>query len=652
MGQEMYGRFFPEGQYTGSPGYGKEFIMHKKKLLALGMAVMMIFSTSVVSFAEGTTEEAAAEEVNPADVLWENYNAALKERKYEEAMGYLWEGAEMDDTRSIMNIGLNYLNGACGLEQDFETALEYLQKATDAGDGKAPRYIGLMYAEGQGVDVDYAKAAEYFQIGTDNGDISSMFYLGRYYEFGKGVEVDYEKAMELYQAAAERGDRTAAVGMLGIASLYEHGRGVEQDLDAAKEWYDKAAEAEYAVEALNPKMITAITKVYGNGERICAVAIEFSNEIDKDTITDETFSVEGRTITNVYFNDEAAMSEEPNEDGDILIIELDANDDDAVASVYNGGIVNGGNGPTGTSGTGILKYSYTDVIQVKGIMGTDGTAYAPNGEALENHEVISTDIDKFEQRVFEDENTGDSLMYNLYIPEGYSEDESYPLVMFMADASANGDDVFLTLRQGNGATVWATEEEQAKHSSFVVAPQFSGPSNNETVIDLLMALQEEFSIDANRIYTTGQSQGCIASIAMDIEHPGLFAGLLLVAGQNDAEAMRAMEGDNIWILVSEGDKQGYPGMNASVEAWEEDGTVVSKAVWNATWSEEEFASAVEEMRAEGNNIKYTAFALGTTWDGDPAEEDPNEHNSSMHVAYDIEGVRDWLFEQVLGEVNP
>ena len=398
-------------------------------------------------------------------------------------------------------------------------------------------------------------------------------------------------------------------------------------------------------------MITAITQVYGNGERINSVAIEFNQEIDKDTITSDTFSVEGRSITNTYFNDEAAVSEEPNENGNILIIELDPNDADVDASVYEGGIVNGGNGPTGTTGTGILKYIYTDVIQVKGILDTNGTAYVPNGVALENHDVISTDIDKFEQRVFEDENTGDSLMYNLYIPEGYSESESYPLVLFLADASANGDDVFLTLRQGNGATVWATEEEQAKHPSFVVAPQFSGPSNNETVIDLLAALQEEFSIDVNRIYTTGQSQGCIASIAMDIEHPGLFAGLLLVAGQNDAEEMRAMENDNIWILVSEGDKKGYPGMNASVEAWEADGTVVSKAVWDATWSEEEFASAVEEMRAEGNNIKYTTFALGTTWDGDPNEEDPNEHNSSMHVAYDIEGVRDWLFEQVLGEAH-
>lgn len=640
---------------NGKPGYGKEFVMHKKKLLALGIAVVMMFSTGVVSFAESTPEKAAAgaetETEDPADVLWENYNAALQAKNYEEAMGYLWEGAEMDDTRSIMNIGLNYLKGECGLEVDYDMALEYLQKATDAGDGKAPRYIGLMYAEGQGVDVDDAKASEYFQIGTDNGDISSMYYLGRCYEFGKGVEVDYEKAMELYQKAAERGDRTAAVGMLGIASLYEHGRGVEENLDTAKEWYDKAAEAEYSVETLNPKMITAITQVYGNGERINAVAIEFNQEIDKDTITSDTFSVEGRSITNTYFNDEAAVSEEPNENGNILIIELDPNDADVDASVYEGGIVNGGNGPTGTTGTGILKYIYTDVIQVKGILDTNGTAYVPNGVALENHDVISTDIDKFEQRVFEDENTGDSLMYNLYIPEGYSESESYPLVLFLADASANGDDVFLTLRQGNGATVWATEEEQAKHPSFVVAPQFSGPSNNETVIDLLAALQEEFSIDVNRIYTTGQSQGCIASIAMDIEHPGLFAGLLLVAGQNDAEEMRAMENDNIWILVSEGDKKGYPGMNASVEAWEADGTVVSKAVWDATWSEEEFASAVEEMRAEGNNIKYTTFALGTTWDGDPNEEDPNEHNSSMHVAYDIEGVRDWLFEQVLGEAH-
>ena len=123
------------------------------------------------------------------------------------------------------------------------------------GTEKPPRYVGMMYENGWGVEVDYAKAAEYYQMASDSGDITSQYYLGRFYEFGKGVEQDYEKAMELYQQAAERGDATAAVGMLGIASLYEHGRGVEQDLSTAAVWYEKAAETGYSVEELNPKMV-------------------------------------------------------------------------------------------------------------------------------------------------------------------------------------------------------------------------------------------------------------------------------------------------------------------------------------------------------------------------------------------------------------
>ena len=63
-------------------------------------------------------------------------------------------------------------------------------------------------------------------------------------------------------------------------------------------------------------------------------------------------------------------------------------------------------------------------------------------------------------------------------------------------------------------------------------------------------------------------------------NPGYFAGLLLVSGQSDPEEMRATEGDNIWIIVSEGDKRGFPGMNASVEAWEQDGVVIAKSTWD------------------------------------------------------------------------
>lgn len=43
----------------------------------------------------------------------------------------------------------------------------------------------------------------------------------------------------------------------------------------------------------------------------------------------------------------------------------------------------------------------------------------------------------------------------------------------MHDAGPLSENTKATLLQGNGAIVWATPEEQAKHEAFVLAPQYS-----------------------------------------------------------------------------------------------------------------------------------------------------------------------------------
>ena len=56
-------------------------------------------------------------------------------------------------------------------------------------------------------------------------------------------------------------------------------------------------------------------------------------------------------------------------------------------------------------------------------------------------------LDKFKQFTFEDAETGGKLEYNLCIPDGYDESQSYPLVLFMADASTAGKEVTTPLTQ-------------------------------------------------------------------------------------------------------------------------------------------------------------------------------------------------------------
>jgi predicted peptidase len=273
----------------------------------------------------------------------------------------------------------------------------------------------------------------------------------------------------------------------------------------------------------------------------------------------------------------------------------------------------------------------------------------------ENEKAINLAIDAFQQFEFTDPNTGITLKYNLYIPKDYDANKSYPLVLFIHDAGVVGTDPRMTLIQGLGGVIWATRSEQAKHECFVLAPQYSTVIVNDNseakphldvTVDLVKAIVSQHNIDKNRVYTTGQSMGCMTSIEMMIRNPDLFAAALLVAGQWDATKMSVLTKANMWVIVSEGDRKAFPGMNASMAALEAAGAKISRATWNGRASAEEFALDVGKMIAEGNNVKYTVLAKGTVVPKGLPDDGRNNHIYTWPIAYTIEGLRDWLFTQV------
>lgn len=52
------------------------------------------------------------------------------------------------------------------------------------------------------------------------------------------------------------------------------------------------------------------------------------------------------------------------------------------------------------------------------------------------------------------------------------------------------------------------------------------------------------------------------------------------------------------------------------------------------------------MIAEGSNINYTVLKKGTVVPEGESDTPINNHISTWKIAYNIEGVRDWLFKQV------
>lgn len=213
--------------------------------------------------------------------------------------------------------------------------------------------------------------------------------------------------------------------------------------------------------------------------------------------------------------------------------------------------------------------------------------------------------------------------------------------MFIHDAGAVSDDVKQTLVQGRGAVTWAEPENQAKRPCIVVAPQYpfvtfddnwNYSHHLDATVELIKDLQARYSIDRNRIYTPGQSMGCMSSIVLMLKEPDMFAGALLVAGKWNPELMKPLSRQNFWIISCEGDSHSMELQSKAVELWKQEGANVSEATWEMEATPEEMNKWASDIRKDNPHLLFTKLKGGN-------------HRATWFIAYDIDGVQEWLFEQ-------
>jgi predicted peptidase len=249
---------------------------------------------------------------------------------------------------------------------------------------------------------------------------------------------------------------------------------------------------------------------------------------------------------------------------------------------------------------------------------------------------------------------GKTLSYNLYIPKNCFRGLKYPLVLFMHDAGSCSDDVCAALAQGNGAVVWARDAAMGKRPCYVVAPQYSEVCANdsfevtwhaEATISLIKSLVERFPIDTARIYGTGQSMGCMMLCEMMLRHPNFFAGSLLVAGQWDPNRMSAVRDSAIWAVVAAGDEKAFPIMGACFDSMENAGGKVSRCYLDARADMAVLEESVNRQKALGSNLNFTWFSGKSILPANAPDHSGMHHVSTWGKAYDIEALREWLFEQ-------
>lgn len=245
----------------------------------------------------------------------------------------------------------------------------------------------------------------------------------------------------------------------------------------------------------------------------------------------------------------------------------------------------------------------------------------------------------FTVQTFSDDVTGLAINYNVYLPD---EDGRLPAVFFMADGSAAGKSPEFSLTQGYGALVWPED-------CIVIVPTFPemilDDHDGFTMTDYVELTGrfvrwavENYSIDASRVYATGQSMGCMTWLVLAAKYPELFTACMFVSGQWDITKLEGLNGQKFLYFASLGDDKASAGQREVIE--------MLKSPF--TWYRNVDAKNPELVLPANQRVSFITFAAGTTLP-EKTDRKYSEHMTSFDYAYKINAAREWLLAQTKGE---
>ena len=91
---------------------------------------------------------------------------------------------------------------------DFATALAEWKPLAEQGDAVAQFYLGVMYANGEGVLEDDKEAVKWFKLAAEQGYAKAQYNLGLIYDNGEGVIQDNVYAHMWFSLATAKAIKT------------------------------------------------------------------------------------------------------------------------------------------------------------------------------------------------------------------------------------------------------------------------------------------------------------------------------------------------------------------------------------------------------------------------------------------------------------
>ncbi len=415
----------------------------------------------------------------------------------------------------------------------------------------------------------------------------------------------------------------------------------------------------------NIRSVTGIGKVYGDGMKLKAAAIEMTEPVvsRKLKVSDFDIDVSGNTlyasgkVTRIYANTEPSIAD-GGKDGNFVIVEFDTEEwlpvseqtperrmleanragrrppqrkqEDTPAD-FKADVSFRGNPPAHPSimlsnRHGGQGYALA-VRQASPVKAVSGKMLASDSQWVDNEKNITLVIDGFAKPDFHDDKSGSTMKFDLFVPYGYDEGKAYPLVVYLHDEYACWNRHDEPLTTGLGAAVWASSEWQAGNPCFVLVPIYHRTflttsdlheASLDVTVNLIDKVCAEFSIDRDRLYLVGQGVSAGAAMALEEQYPSTFAGAVCLSGAwNEAKSYETLKGENLLFIATEGDVDGV----SAIE------------------------SCLEKLGGTGGNISYWKSKAS---DVVPASVEPTALNCRAYTwrrAYDNDAIGRWLFAQ-------
>lgn len=148
--------------------------------------------------------------------------------------------------------------------------------------------------------------------------------------------------------------------------------------------------------------------------------------------------------------------------------------------------------------------------------------------------------------------------YILYLPEDYSPDTEWPLIVYLHGAGARGSDIQRVRSEAFVASLGVSLDLPA----IIVAPQAPDgqiwDNRLPTLEAFLAAVEQDYAVDSRRIYLTGFSMGGFGTWAWGLSNPDRFAALVPVAGgsfgNSRPDNMCDLGDTAVWVFVSTADR--------------------------------------------------------------------------------------------------